>query len=1095
MSEIRLSLLGPPNLTRDNAPLKIGRRKAFALLSYLAVTHQPQRRESLATLFWPDSGSSLAFSYLRRDLAVINKALGPGWLEADREQVTLIEQEGLRIDVLAFRQLLQECQAHGHPIDKGCPRCIPLLSEAAALYRGEFMMGFSLPDSHAFDDWQRFEQETLRHDMTCILGILIEEHSAQGQYQEGISYARRWLQLAPWDEAAHRWLMQLYTWGGDRSAALRQYQECVRLLDNELDQPPGENTHALFEAIQSGEALARPSGSALHAATAARPLDARRSLPPQTSAFVNRKAELAELKGLLVHEAACRMITLAGPEGTGKTRLALWAAETVMESFPHGVYVVPLTSIHDVDLLAPTIAGALKLTFQGRTEPKAQLLNYLREKRILLVLDNMHGLGRVDLLPEILQQAPGVKLLITSRERLSLRAEWVRSIQGLEYPPADSTDDAVGERSFQDYSAVQLFLERVQRASPDIRLEEQDRAAVLRICQAVEGLPLALELGATWAREMALPEIAAEIQRSLEAQPDEAQLTETRPAEALPDWANDPPERHRIVRALFERSWQLLTEPEQHALQRLSVFQGGFTREAAARVSKTSPLQLISLVDKSMLRAHPSGRYDMHELLHRFVTEKLVSTPDVSQEVHAAHCRYYCTFLREREDRLKGAAQREALDEISADIDNVRAAWRWAIEHALTDEIARGLESLYLFYYARGWVHEGQAVYRKALDSLEASGTEQTSTRALVVGRLQARSGRFAYRRGRHRQARELLRRSLVTYAQIEAGPPDNGHTGSRSGSTSDKERRICGEKAFSLFSLSVVVRGDGEYKKAQHLCWQSYELYRACKSTTGMAMALKVLGIISGSLDSYVEAQRQLQEALTLYQEVGDPYGIANTLNDLGFVAAGLDQNANARRYYQDSLNIRRQIGDMWGIGASLNNLGYLAYLDRSYSEAKSFLQESLFIQREIGDQYHIANCLNNLGAAASALGERYESATYLHEALRTAFEIGATRLVLEVLAAISTLLAESGVSDPEQAAKLMAFVLYHPLTDRWTQERTEKALVQIAPDLPLDALSKAQKKGQEGELDTVVVEVLSHRDAWLARNSQAASVIVNSL
>jgi tetratricopeptide (TPR) repeat protein len=344
---------------------------------------------------------------------------------------------------------------------------------------------------------------------------------------------------------------------------------------------------------------------------------------------------------------------------------------------------------------------------------------------------------------------------------------------------------------------------------------------------------------------------------------------------------------------------------------------------------------------------------------------------------------------------------------------------------------------------------------------------------------------------GLHREARELLRRSLTAYSRLIA----DAFQDSCPDLSSYRDRMVCEEKAFSLFSLSVVLRGDGEYKEAQCLCRQSYEIYRACDNSTGMAMALKVLGIISGSLENYVEAQRQLQEALDLYQESNDPYGIANTLNDLGFVAAGLDQNVSARRYYQDSLKIRRQIGDIWGIGGSLNNLGYLAFLDKSYAEAKTLLQESLSIHREIGDRYHIANCLNNLGAAASALGERYEAATYLHEALKTAFEIEATQLVLEVLAAIAGLLSESEAGDLEPAAKLMAFVLYHPLTDRWTRERTEKRLALLSPDLPLDALTKAQEKGQAGDMDSVVVEVLSRRNVWMARTSQSGGVIVSSL
>jgi tetratricopeptide (TPR) repeat protein len=542
-----------------------------------------------------------------------------------------------------------------------------------------------------------------------------------------------------------------------------------------------------------------------------------------------------------------------------------------------------------------------------------------------------------------------------------------------------------------------------------------------------------------------------------------------------------------------------LSDEEQRALMHLSVFQDDFTREAAARVSGVSPRQLSSLlsalVDRAMLRTQPSGRYELHELLRRFAAGKLGATPGASHEAGAAHCRTYCAFLEEREASLTGANQREALDEIAAEVGNVRAAWQWAVEHALTEEIARGLESLYLFYYARGWMEEGKEVCRKALNSLAAAGAGQSTAHTLVVARLLSRLGQFTFRLGQHREARTLLRRSLVSLTGLVPESLVASCAGSRDCPLPVELRPACVERAFSLLSLGVVVRGGGEYKEAQRLCRRSFEIYRACANSAGMARSLKVLGILSGSLESYVEAQRQLQEALDLYQEVGDPYGIANTLNDMGLVAAGLDQNGSARRYYQDSLKIRRQIGDVWGIGASLNNLGYLAFLDKSYAEAKAYLQESLFIQREIGDPYHIAHCLNNLGGASSALGERYEAATYLHEALKTAFEIDATALVLEVLAAIGALLAKSEGCDPEQAAKLMAFVHYHPGTDHWTKERTAKALSKLSPDLPLDALNKAQEKGRAGELDTVVIEVLSHRDAWLATSSQSANVIVSSL
>jgi tetratricopeptide (TPR) repeat protein len=328
-----------------------------------------------------------------------------------------------------------------------------------------------------------------------------------------------------------------------------------------------------------------------------------------------------------------------------------------------------------------------------------------------------------------------------------------------------------------------------------------------------------------------------------------------------------------------------------------------------------------------------------------------------------------------------------------------------------------------------------------------------------------------------HREAGELLRQSLVLIGQ--AG--------------TDQSPSNLRDKAFSFFCLSVVFRGDGEYQEAQDLCQQSYDLFRQCDDYPGMAMALKLLGIISGSLETFAEAQRQLQEALELYQEIGDPYGIANTLSDLGIVAAGLGQYAGAKKFHRECLTIRRQIGDLWGIGTSLNNLGYLAYLSKEYSSAREYLQESLFIQREIGDQYHIANCLANIGAAACALGEQEEAAAHLHEALKIAFEIGASPLVLEILAEIGTLLATTEAGDTMQAAKLMVFVRHHPLTDRWTRERAELKLAQLAPDLPLDALTTAREKSKAGELASIVVDVLSHRDTWLARTKEQVNVVTN--
>jgi predicted ATPase/DNA-binding SARP family transcriptional activator/Tfp pilus assembly protein PilF len=1066
MSEFRLSLLGAPALEKDGKPVQVGRRKAVALLAYLAVTGKAHSRETLATLLWPDSEPSLAYSYLRRDLSVLNKKIGEGWLDVTRESVALVEREDFWLDVEQFRRLLAAREAHGHPIDAVCPRCMPLLSEAVDLYRDDFMAGFTLPDALDFDEWQYFESEGLRGALTGALKRLVEGHSAEGEFEQAIDCARRWLGLDPWHEPAHRELMQLYTWAGNKAAATRQYQECVRVLEEELGQPPEEATRELYEAIRANQVPAPPSWmqepGAMVASVEEGAATSRPELPAQLTPFIDREEELEEIRTLL-HEPGCRMLTLIGSGGIGKSRLAVEVAGQEWEAFANGVCFVALVSVSGVDLLVPTIADALKLSFQGQADLKAQLLNYLREKEMLLVLDNFeHVLEGAELLVEILASASKIKLLITSRERLNLRAEFVREIGGLTYPSLEELELAQAERlvpapeggrgvvPVEDYHAVRLFLENARRVRPAFSLSEADRRAVVQICQMVEGMPLALELAAVWVGMMPCPEIAEEVKWNINF---------------LSTSLRDVPARHRSLRALFEHSWGLLSEAERGLVRRLAVFKGGFWRDAAEQVAGASLSLLAALVQKSMLRGHRSGRYDMQEILRQYATDKLLAVPMESVELQDKHCSYYLTFLEAREIRLKGNGQEQAAAEIATDIDNVRTAWRWAVKQRRVAELGRGLESLHLFYFTRSWYQEGAEAFR------EAAGGLKTALRgrppSLVLGQLLARQGRFVYRLGRYQEAQGLLEESLTILRELET----QGHP--------DLSREI----AFGLFCLSVVLRGDGQYREAEKMCQQSLMLYRESGDRFGMAMALKLLGIIAGSRGRYEEAQHLLHEALGHHQVTGNDHGIADILNDLGIVAVGMGQHEEATRLYRECLAMRRESGHVWGIGTALNNLGYLAYLRGDYAEAKGLLEESLVIQKEIGDRYNIANCLSNLGAATCALAQYQEARKHFGEALRIALDIGADPLVLEILTEIATLLAAKEGEDKGQATELFAVVTQHPASARPTRDKAEQGLAELAAQVPSKVLTKAKERGKQIELEAFVTEVLGQQ--FLARGN----------
>ena len=371
-------LLGPPRVELNGEPVQISRRKVMALLAYLAVTGTPHSRDALATLLWPERSQSRARAYLRRALSELNRTLGEGVLTIDRENAGLSPDADLWLDVHGFRARLASCQAHDHLETELCPDCGTPLEEAVALYCDDFMAGFTLRDSPAFDEWQFFQAEALRGELAGALERLADWHRAQGEHERAIPYARRWLELDPLAEAAHRRLMALYTDSGQRNAALRQYAECERLLQEELGVPPEEETTALYETLRVPETL-RVSAP-------------RHNLPTQPTPFIGREAELAKIAQLL-GDPACRLLTLVGPGGSGKTRLALEAASRLdANACKHGIFFVSLAPLSSVDAIVPTVADVLGFQFFGGGTPQQQLLDFLRQRNLLLIMDNYEHL-------------------------------------------------------------------------------------------------------------------------------------------------------------------------------------------------------------------------------------------------------------------------------------------------------------------------------------------------------------------------------------------------------------------------------------------------------------------------------------------------------------------------------------------------------------------------------------------------------------------------------------------------------------------------------------------------------------------------------
>ncbi|MCB0180454.1 MAG: AAA family ATPase, partial [Anaerolineae bacterium] len=306
------------------------------------------------------------------------------------------------------------------------------------------------------------------------------------------------------------------------------------------------------------------------------------NLPRQPTSFIGRRTEITRLRERLT-DPDCRLLTVVGPGGIGKTRLAIEAAAAVTPNFAHGVYFAPLQGIYSGDYLVSAIAEAVNFSLSGHLEPLAQVLNYLSDKMMLLLLDNFEQLvaqGGPAIVMELLAAAPQIKLMVTSREVINLREEWLYPVRGLPVPPTDQPDGSDAD------DAVQLFVARARQVQPDFSADDE-REAVLQICRLVEGIPLAVELAASWTKTLSCPAIAAEIQRSLDF---------------LVTPLRNVSDRHRSMAAVFDTSWQLLSENEQHVFKRLSVFRGGFQRAAAEPVAGATLATLAALVDKSLLR-------------------------------------------------------------------------------------------------------------------------------------------------------------------------------------------------------------------------------------------------------------------------------------------------------------------------------------------------------------------------------------------------------------------------------------------------------------------------------------------------------------
>ena len=1071
MAHLSLWLLGSFRVELGGMPVTgFATDKAQALLAYLSVeSDRPHLRSALASLLWPGRPQQKALRSLRQALYQVREVIGDrDAADASTAAVTggpslLVTRQTIQfnvesdhwLDVTAFTSLAAACRRHRHRSRDTCLPCLDCMEKMVALYRGEFLEHFTVDDSPLFEEWVTLRREWLHRETTEALIQLTNHHERRGETEAARRYGRRQLEMEPWREETHRQLMRLLARDGQRSAALAQYRSCHRALADELGVEPTQETTRLYEQIHAGPSRDIPDVQISHRSTLRR----EAALPPSPTPFVGRETELAELAELLANPD-CRLVTLVGPGGIGKTRLALEAVAAQVGNFRDGVAFVPLTTVRSPDLLVSAIAEALRFSFHDQGDPEQQLLSYLREKELLLGLDGMeHMLEGTRLLAKILRQAHGVILLVTSRERLNLREEWVRSIQGLTYPrqkeiagrpPGGGMDEAAAEavKLSAAYSAVALFQQHARRGDHHFSLSSGVASDVVRICQLVEGLPLGVELAAAWAGTRSCGEIAEEIERNLDI---------------LSTSIRNVPDRQRSIRATFEHSWQLLSQPEKDLLARLSVFRGGFHAEAALRVSNVSRPTLLALVDKSLITHRAPGRYDMHGLLTQFAAEKLRADGRESDETEMSYARYFADFLERYGGPLRTAKDREAFRAVAVESENVRRAWQLAVARDCAELVEQGLESLYIFYDVQCRFQEGIDLFACAIDRW---GRDPLRERAFA--RVISRQGALYLRLGLHREAAAALAEGFAISRRLEM-PMEQvrclvnlANLAQKRGQYQESDRlsrrslalsRQIGDQwgtTHSLLSLGLVRYRMGDIDEAEDILDESLAVGRETGSPRLLIAPLNILGDVACHRGDYAEGLARFGECLTLGRALDHDFRVALILNNLGTVFQVLGRIDEAQSAYEESLATCRQIGDQGGQAVALSNLGEIAYEAGRYAEAASLYRQGLAIGREVRDQWIVMACLNNLGEAALALEDNEAARACFSEALTIARETQTLPLAIKILVNFAVLLAREG--EERYAVRLLGLARQHPASEQAIQDKAQQLLDQLGVQVPED-------------------------------------------
>ncbi|MEM7334903.1 MAG: BTAD domain-containing putative transcriptional regulator [Chloroflexota bacterium] len=1022
MNRLKLLFLGSWQAFLNDELVSHSRTKRVeALFAYLAQEHQrAHSRQELDDFFFPDSFDKARMN-LRQNVSRLKKQLGRSaddYLQITTDFLQFKPQNDMMIDTVVFKQLASGCIVHQSP-QTSCRECMDAVQAAVDLYRGPFLQDLKLDDSQPFENWLTWQRNEWQQNVVDCLRLLIEHYALQGNYGQASRLARRLLTEIPWDESVHRQLMRFLVRKGDRGGALAHFEHCREILKQELNVEPSPETAVLFEHIKQMPAV-RPAVL----------------LPQRDGTIIGRFSEIAQILKHL-YQPPTRLLTLLGLGGVGKTRLATHIthrlAKEQLGPFMDGIFSINLTEAETGKAwVSAQLGQVIGHRFRHTPSPSEQIIEALANKECLILIDNgefLSNSGRL-LLSQIIQNSKDVQILVTSRHRLNLNAETTLFIEGLPY-------DTGQESSQSPLPAEALFTRQAHKFNANFRVDENERAAIAKVTQLTAGLPLALELAASWLRVMAVESIAAEIAQAIDI---------------LEAATVDTPHRHQSIRAVFNQSFALLDEEHKRLLIHLAIFANQFEWEGAKAVAAASRTALRRLADVSLLQIHQEGRtllYSVHPLLRQYLREK--QDEQTQTILERKHRQYYGALLETLCQKLDNSGMQDALHRLSQNFDDIQLGWQSVVAERDIEEIGRYAETLHDLLTIRNWPLTGRAMLQQAVEHLngDIQPHKLTEEEARAWSILYSRLGEFHQAIGDLPQAEAVLRKSEALAYHIEDPV----------------------QVEFVYKKLGNVAFRQGNLEQARRSLLQSHELAEELDDVFNLAGTEMLLGAVAFENLEFEAAAQYFKQSESRYRALSVQWGLAHSLRWRGVVAFYLDEFEASRAFLAESGRICEQTGDTAALALLQWRKGELASAQQQWPEAIALLEESLRLAKQLNDRIHCARSYLALAFVSLKQEEVIQAKQQLLDASSLIFSFDQPLLLLELgigTAVWASLIAND--KNEESRSILRSILMRLDCTSR-----LKNLLSDFKSSVNFETKTKEMAPIQEQELQTAVKRLIT--------------------